>query len=205
MEPMPGTHTIADLVGEMVLHVEVPAHRADFVTEMLSCQGNILDVDTMRNNLNCHQFEALARLAQLSDQQIGQTKLLLGTVLNPFMFNLAQEAPPLPLPTSTPGVENGGSHNANGGKRKKGGSKLNISEVLAPRRKAPSEYFPPAAFDIHRIGSAKRNENGIRLLIPLEVCHVIESHSPHHTSLTSSPLLLLLLPLPPSPPLVSSS
>ena len=147
MEPMPGTHTIADLVGEMVLHVEVPAHRADFVTEMLSCQGSIPDVDTLRNNLNCHQFEALARLAQLSDQQIGQTKLLLGTVLNPFMFDLAQVTP---LSTSTPGVENEGQ-NADGGKKKKGGSKQNISEVLAPRRTAPSEYFPPAAFWVGKV------------------------------------------------------
>ena len=108
-------------------------------------------------------------------------EMLIGTLWTPFKFGKESPHQPEPAPQTT------GETTTN----KKGGAKCNKGEVVVPRRPPVKDYFPPGEFDIHRVGSALRDEGAIRKLIPKEVtCKLAPLTLPHTT---------LACPLPFSP------
>ena len=147
-EPFPADGTVGDLGRELVLHCGVPAEKeSDVVNNLGGADADVTNLKTLKEaQLGILLFGPLGNTMA---QHIGSIKMLLGTFQQPFVF------------------ENGDGQSSS---KKKGGSTTNLGSDLPTRRPLIKDYFPPAEFDPHRIGSDERDESAIRRLIPKEVC-----------------------------------
>ena len=146
--------TIEEIEEELVSNLLVPADRATKLTLALDNLGKqtVAQIVTMTSQ----EVQAMAFQQGLTQDDIANFKVILGTLAAPHMF----EKKPLPLSSDTSDVS-----------KKKGGRIEHLSaQQLAIRRPRldPEEYHLPAPFDAHRIGSADRQEDQLRACIVKE-------------------------------------
>ena len=174
MEPFPAeSASLADLVQEMVFHAGVPPSCAGVL--LATYQHEASDVEDLKR-LARPTVVAMHEQHGLGDAVVTKLGMILGTLVKPHIFHDPIAQAPL---LDNDVIE--------GGKANKGGPTTNVGEVLQTRRPPRTEYFPPSIFDDHRIGSAKRNEKTISMLIVQEVSRRVSLSLPSAPATLSNP------------------
>lgn len=165
-EPAPPEWPVAKLALEMESYLHACGTQSFKLSLLLQSLGCNTAEDV--RSLTSQAVDKAQASAGTDDFAMLALRICLGTVKAPFVFKNMKNPDRADSEEDADSMEEQPTQPHGG---KKGGSMKEVAEIRLERR-APltkANYFPPAAFDRHRIGSALRDEKELRLLIVQEV------------------------------------
>jgi hypothetical protein len=157
-----------DLVDELIENLQMSHENvqrwADYITAVreFDAAGDVMAMTSV-------DYEESIRLSGLDENESRNIRISLGSMAEPYVFWGGGTA----LVTR---------ENDNGRNGKRGGSLVEVAEVLVTRRPPMEfgEYFPPQEFDAQRLGMPTRDDKALRICVVKEAHLTRMAHSIWH-------------------------